>query len=842
LVQVSGVAEETVFSALDEGLASGVLETRGDLVGFVSPLYRQVLCEEMNPLRRRRLHARIGNLIADEPGAFDDGRVMEIAQHWMEAGGEVPAERRLAATRGAAKRAAVLEDWHAATLFVEAALAASAGIPGLSPSVQAEMHQEAALAHHRNVDVGPCLHHYDCAAECFRQAQDVRGMTLIRMWELRARFTLASVAYGTLPDVAPLEAHCDEIEPGDPALRARALSTLAEAYWHGRQSDRAAALATEAMVLARQAEDPGAVAQALHVKALVHAQRLELREAVEAWRSALDEARQAKDVRLAGWPLQRLPLALTCLGEIEEAERAAQEAQSATQRELDWGQLSLVLASRSSLALVRGELDAVEGYAREAMRMTRRSGYPWGGAVALSALAVSRTLRGDADAAEDALELLARPGGAFEVPGPGVQLVVRVQRAHAHALVAAAEGRSYDAPPDLEAQIRLLCIAASDVNVLGALCAATETAALCHRDDLVAKLGASLAESAERGILLSNGAVFLLPRILAIADISAGRVGEARTRLAAAAAVAEAIGARVELTRTRLDQALLEAETGGDLQAAQAWAGEALQLGRELGLELIVRRALRCLSQLGDRSHALEVETSLEPLNPQQVRILLALSQGRTDAQTADDLLLSPATLARSLDRLDRAAAAARTGPSVAGDTVVIAVTDLVRSTDLMEERGERAALDLFRAHHARIRACIRRYGGFEIDEMGDGFLVGFHDATKAIAFARSSHAAIRDLAEQLDGAALRLRIGLHAGEPLAREGRKIFGAAVTGAVRICAAAQPDETLVSDRVRTLANAEKETFASRGTYVLKGFREPYELHAVQDSARAELARS
>lgn len=835
LVRASGGQEEVVLSAIDEALAAKLLQPLGDLVGFPSPLFRQMLRDELNPLRRKRLHARIGDLIAWEPGALEDVRVAAIAHHWIEAGNEISAEQRVSAARRSAARASALGDWHAVALLLEAALAISTEAALLSPVEHAALHQEAALAHHRNVDVGPCLHHYDCAADCFREAGDLRGMALIRMSQLRARFTLASVAYGTLPDVSPLEVLYQELDPAELGLRARILSTLGEAYWHGRQSDKAAALAKEALVLSRSASDPAAAAQAFHLEALVHSQRLELREAVEAWWHALAEARLAKDERLVGWPLQRLPLALTCLGRIEAAEEAAQEANRLTRRDLDWGQLSLVLASRTSLSLVRGDLDAVETHAREAMRMTRRSGYPWGGAVALSALALARTLRADPQSAEDAVDLLARPGGAFEEPGLGVQLVARVQRAHVQAHAAAADGRLFEVAQDFDLLVRALCHSSQDVNALGALCAAVEIAALGHRGDLAEMLGAALAPVAARGIILSNGAVFLIPRVLGVAAAAAGQPDDARLRLVEAGKTAEAIGARVELARTRLDQSKLEDGCGAGVDVARAFAVDALRLAQELGLELVARCARRRLVELGDRSYALDVAASPEPVDPQQARILLALSRGRTHAQAAGDLLLGTETLARSLERLDRAAAVAAKGRPAAGETMLIAVTDLVRSTNLMEERGERAALDVLRAHHSRIRACIRRFGGFEIDEMGDGFLVGFHEPGSALEFSLAARTAIRDLTNQLGGPLLRIRVGVHAGEPLAREGRKLFGEAVTGAVRICAAAEPDEILASDRVRLLATGHAERFVARGSYALKGFREPYALHAVEEDS-------
>jgi len=77
---------------------------------------------------------------------------------------------------------------------------------------------------------------------------------------------------------------------------------------------------------------------------------------------------------------------------------------------------------------------------------------------------------------------------------------------------------------------------------------------------------------------------------------------------------------------------------------------------------------------------------------------------------------------------------------------------------------------------------------------------------------------------------ALRVRIGLNAGEPIA-DRELLFGAAVNLAARICARARGGQILVADVVRHLAAGKGVNFVDRGRARLKGFRSRFRLFEV-----------
>jgi class 3 adenylate cyclase len=75
----------------------------------------------------------------------------------------------------------------------------------------------------------------------------------------------------------------------------------------------------------------------------------------------------------------------------------------------------------------------------------------------------------------------------------------------------------------------------------------------------------------------------------------------------------------------------------------------------------------------------------------------------------------------------------------------------------------------------------------------------------------------------------IRVRIGIHAGEPV-EEGDDLFGSAVQMAARICDIAQADVILVSREVRDACAGADLRFAPAGSETLKGFSEPVQLYS------------
>jgi len=170
-------------------------------------------------------------------------------------------------------------------------------------------------------------------------------------------------------------------------------------------------------------------------------------------------------------------------------------------------------------------------------------------------------------------------------------------------------------------------------------------------------------------------------------------------------------------------------------------------------------------------------------------------------------------------------------GDVVGGGPVTVLVTDVEGSTELRTRRGDEAAHALLRAHEQVVRAQVAQHGGREVKALGDGFLVAFGSARRALACAVGIQRAFDQRASQDPGGLLRVRIGLNTGEVTEEDG-DLYGAAVNATARIGARARGGEILVADVVRLLAGAVPEiTFRDRGWARLKGFPERSHLYEV-----------
>jgi pimeloyl-ACP methyl ester carboxylesterase len=149
--------------------------------------------------------------------------------------------------------------------------------------------------------------------------------------------------------------------------------------------------------------------------------------------------------------------------------------------------------------------------------------------------------------------------------------------------------------------------------------------------------------------------------------------------------------------------------------------------------------------------------------------------------------------------------------------------TDLVGSTELIRERGDRAWRDLFERHNAAVRHELARFRGTEINTAGDGFLASFDGPARAIRCAVA-------IVDALIGLGLKVRAGLHTGECERVDGQ-LAGIAVHVGARIAATAGAGEVIVSSTVRDLVAGSGLELIDRGVHQLKGVEEPWRLFAV-----------
>ncbi len=140
-------------------------------------------------------------------------------------------------------------------------------------------------------------------------------------------------------------------------------------------------------------------------------------------------------------------------------------------------------------------------------------------------------------------------------------------------------------------------------------------------------------------------------------------------------------------------------------------------------------------------------------------------------------------------------------GTLAADGTVTIVFTDIVDSTVLNNRLGDHAWLDVLRRHNRVIDDATTAHGGRVVKTQGDGSMLAFSSARRAVACARDiQHGIGRVFAET--SPPINVRIGVHTGDAVL-EADDFFGNTVNFAARVASQALGGEVLVSSLVREL---------------------------------------
>ncbi len=176
-----------------------------------------------------------------------------------------------------------------------------------------------------------------------------------------------------------------------------------------------------------------------------------------------------------------------------------------------------------------------------------------------------------------------------------------------------------------------------------------------------------------------------------------------------------------------------------------------------------------------------------------------------------------------ALEAIEEFLTGVRPGPAPERVLATVLFTDIVDSTRLAGELGDRRWRDLLGEHQRLVREHLGRFEGREIKTTGDGFLAIFDGPTRAVECARAISADMPSLG-------IEVRAGLHTGE-VELIGDDIGGIAVHVAARIAALADARTVLVSRTVRDLAAGSGIEFDSLGSYSLKGVSEEWDVYGV-----------
>jgi class 3 adenylate cyclase len=151
-------------------------------------------------------------------------------------------------------------------------------------------------------------------------------------------------------------------------------------------------------------------------------------------------------------------------------------------------------------------------------------------------------------------------------------------------------------------------------------------------------------------------------------------------------------------------------------------------------------------------------------------------------------------------------------------------MTDIVDSTARARELGDAEWRSLLVRHNFVVRGLLERFRGREVTTTGDGFLVIFDGAERAIR-------AAQEISRAVAGLDLTVRAGVHTGE-LELEGDDVRGLNVHITSRVMSLAGPGEVYASWATRELLASSSIAFADRGLHELKGLADQQRVYLVE----------
>ena len=194
-------------------------------------------------------------------------------------------------------------------------------------------------------------------------------------------------------------------------------------------------------------------------------------------------------------------------------------------------------------------------------------------------------------------------------------------------------------------------------------------------------------------------------------------------------------------------------------------------------------------------------------------RAAAAIEGARFVELPGTDHLVFAEGIDRLQDEIEEFLVGTRTGSDPDRILTTLLFTDMVNSTVLAAQLGDRRWRDLLDQHFDVGRALLERFGGREVETTGDGFFASFDRPVAAVRCAIAMVDAMPEIG-------LQIRAGVHTGEVEVR-GPKLGGLAVHIAARVTALAGDGEVLVSSTVKDLLAGSEIAFEDHSEHELKG---------------------
>jgi len=201
-----------------------------------------------------------------------------------------------------------------------------------------------------------------------------------------------------------------------------------------------------------------------------------------------------------------------------------------------------------------------------------------------------------------------------------------------------------------------------------------------------------------------------------------------------------------------------------------------------------------------------------------------AVVKGRADDTAARRTSIDAVVAAVDEDHPDVAKLAG------AGGTITIAFSDIEASTELAVRLGDAKWVGVLRSHHDIVRRNLARYDGTEVSCQGDGFMLTFPSARAGVQFAIDVQREFATYEAEHPETPIRVRIGLHTGEPVVDARGDMFGQQIVVAARIADLADGGQVLVSAITKEITSSRGDLrFGKPREVSLKGIEGTHQVH-------------
>jgi DNA-binding CsgD family transcriptional regulator len=638
LLQSTGEIDEPLNEAFGAGV---LLETSQDGGGysFAHPLVREELYEGLGAARRERLHRLAGETLERLRGSESESHLNELAFHFREAAPVAGARKAVDYLRRAGEWSAAQFAWADAIRDLTSAIQLHEQSFGEQRSERIELRVSLGIAQAMSGDeesaVATLTEAADLALDLGDPELAARATASYAHWASVASFGFAAPSI-----MLRLQRALELLDPENAALRAGLLGEMATSSLYlppdDPHADDALQLSEEALALARTLDAPDDL-----LEALVHAYRA-------AWPPQLVERRAelAAEILHVSEATDDVAHWLTgytysiCLqlerGFTREAERQTTESEALAERFGSPRHRAYGHLRRCWLGLVRGEFGTAEDEARAAVE----SGVTATHSFAVAALAMIGRAQGrlhdfDHEITPDFFAACEAAGGSGRVVlalvDHGLDRTADCRMRYES--LASADFATIERDSDRAAALAglaELCVALEDRQRARGLYALIEP----YRDSIaVSHMGVYGSLARHLG---------LLARLMDQEELAVSHFEHALARNREAEALPW-----LALTQADYAELLMGRDGDGDIPRARELISESEGTARSLGMAPLAERCSTLLESL--------TGTSLpapDGLTPRELEVLTLVARGLSNAEVADELVLSVRTVERHITNL----------------------------------------------------------------------------------------------------------------------------------------------------------------------------------------------